>query len=244
MPKLDRIAVLQDELRECVSPADIKTSQQKLWLLRQQHSELDHRLALKCRQLESELEMLPIFRERYDRFMGWADDLEKRLDTLQRSSKVTFLKMIFFLAQTNYVFFFQIARLIVSYDPIRLFLLFMGDLARDQLACNSTSLNFSASERSFVSASIRFHGRKKEKKKERGKKERERKKERKKENISLQMTRKQFDRSKIDPAAQNNGIIVVVGLQKRTFKNKCLRLWNFHHIRWQFICCLARFFCC
>lgn len=89
MPKLDRIALLQDELRECVSPADIKTDQQKLWLLRQQHSELDHRLALKCRQLEGDLEMLPVFRERYDRFMGWADDLERRLDAMQKSAKVS-----------------------------------------------------------------------------------------------------------------------------------------------------------
>ena len=88
MPKLDRIALLQDELRECVSPADIKTDQQKLWQLRQQHSEVDNRLALKCRQLESDLEMLPVFKERFERFMGWADDLERRLDAMQQSAKV------------------------------------------------------------------------------------------------------------------------------------------------------------
>ena len=89
MPKLDRLACLQGELRDCVSPSDVKTSQQSVWQIRQQHSEIDHRLALKCRQLESELEMWPLFKERYNRFMGWAEDLERRLETLQESAKVS-----------------------------------------------------------------------------------------------------------------------------------------------------------
>lgn len=96
MPKLDRLACLQGELRDCVSPSDVKTSQQSVWQIRQQHSEIDHRLALKCRQLESELEMWPLFKERYNRFMGWAEDLERRLETLQESAKVSHLNLLDF----------------------------------------------------------------------------------------------------------------------------------------------------
>ena len=43
IPKLHKIADLQEELRECVSPQDIKTSNQQVWLLKQQQADLDHR---------------------------------------------------------------------------------------------------------------------------------------------------------------------------------------------------------
>jgi len=39
-----------------------------------------------CRELEAEIEMLPVFKERYERFMEWADDLERRMDSLQVES--------------------------------------------------------------------------------------------------------------------------------------------------------------
>jgi len=45
MPRLNRVAELQDELRECVSAGDLRKSQQKMWLLRQQHGDLGLRLS-------------------------------------------------------------------------------------------------------------------------------------------------------------------------------------------------------
>ncbi len=56
--------------------------------VRQRHCDLGRRLAQKCHEIEAEIQMLPTFEERYERFMGWADDLERRLDQLQESSQV------------------------------------------------------------------------------------------------------------------------------------------------------------
>ena len=44
IPRLNKIAELQDELRECVSPTDIRAASQRLWLLRQRQADLEHRL--------------------------------------------------------------------------------------------------------------------------------------------------------------------------------------------------------
>ena len=44
IPRLNKIAELQDELRECVSPNDIRAASQRLWLLRQRQADLEHRL--------------------------------------------------------------------------------------------------------------------------------------------------------------------------------------------------------
>lgn len=89
LPKLQRLADLQDKLRDCVSANDVRTSQQRLWIARHQHGDLEQRLASGCRQLQADMEMLPAFNQRYDSFMGWADDLEKKLDNLQDTSKVS-----------------------------------------------------------------------------------------------------------------------------------------------------------
>ena len=44
IPRLNKIAELQEELRECVSPADIRAASQRLWILRQRQADLEHRL--------------------------------------------------------------------------------------------------------------------------------------------------------------------------------------------------------
>ena len=52
IPRLNKIAELQDELRECVSPNDIRAASQRLWLLRQRQADLEHRLEARYRHVE------------------------------------------------------------------------------------------------------------------------------------------------------------------------------------------------
>ena len=84
LPRLGRAATLQEELRDASSASDLRAQARALWSLRRNQSDLGRRLSLKCRELEAEIEMLPQFKERYDRFMEWADDLEKRMEDLQQ----------------------------------------------------------------------------------------------------------------------------------------------------------------
>ncbi len=87
MPRLNKIAELQDELRECVSPTDIKMSNQRLWLLRQREDDLGRRLG--CREGEisaASLDRLNAFRERCRRFGDWADGIERRLSAGKKSN--------------------------------------------------------------------------------------------------------------------------------------------------------------
>ena len=58
---LEELGVTQEQLKECVSPADIKTINQKVWLLWQCQGDLDHHLAVLCHQLEEKLGMRTMF---------------------------------------------------------------------------------------------------------------------------------------------------------------------------------------
>ena len=80
LPRLNKIAALQDELRDCLSPADVKMLQQQFFLLSQQQRELDRRMASHMREIEEELNLAPSFEKRVDNFMDWADQLQERLN--------------------------------------------------------------------------------------------------------------------------------------------------------------------
>eukprot|EP00095_Tigriopus_kingsejongensis_P001444 maker-scaffold207_size258870-snap-gene-0.13 protein:Tk01444 transcript:maker-scaffold207_size258870-snap-gene-0.13-mRNA-1 annotation:"nesprin" len=82
LPRLSKIADLQDELRECTSPSDIKKASHQLWLLRHKRSELDFHFKIKDRQVQERLDLVPNFEERVDNFNVWADDLKRRLQEL------------------------------------------------------------------------------------------------------------------------------------------------------------------
>lgn len=82
-PKLLKISQIEENLRESVSPDDIKNFVQQAKSLKQQQADLDHRLFMMCNDFEDQLEMLPLFTERYNQFMKWADDLEGRITNKQ-----------------------------------------------------------------------------------------------------------------------------------------------------------------
>ncbi|PSN34718.1 hypothetical protein C0J52_20229 [Blattella germanica] len=77
---LEELGVTQEQLKECVSPMDMKTINQKVWLLWQSQGDLDHHLAVLCHQLEEKLGMRTLFDARQTRFLTWAKDVESRVE--------------------------------------------------------------------------------------------------------------------------------------------------------------------
>ncbi|XP_059095107.1 muscle-specific protein 300 kDa-like isoform X1 [Tigriopus californicus] len=82
LPRLSKIADLQDELRECTSPADIKKASHQLWLLRHQHSDLEFHFKTRERKIQEDLDLGPRFEETVEQFNTWAEDLKRRLQDL------------------------------------------------------------------------------------------------------------------------------------------------------------------
>lgn len=77
---LEQLGITQEQLKECVSPSDMKTVNQRMWLLWHQQSDLDHQLAILCHQLEEKLGVRSMFEARQSRFITWSKELEKRLE--------------------------------------------------------------------------------------------------------------------------------------------------------------------
>lgn len=80
---LENLDELQDDLKECVSPSDVRAINQQAWMVKQHHSELENKVDVRIQELEQQIEMLSLFRNRFDRFMNWADNLELRLRQTQ-----------------------------------------------------------------------------------------------------------------------------------------------------------------
>lgn len=84
-PDLEAISVIQEELKECVSPADMKTISQMVWILWQQEADLDQQLSSLINQIEERLSLNAIFLAKYERLMQWMDSVEERLDNESHS---------------------------------------------------------------------------------------------------------------------------------------------------------------
>lgn len=79
--ELEAISVIQEELKECVSPFDMKTIRQMVWILWQQQADLDQQLQTIINQIEERLSLTAIFLAKYERLMQWMDSIEKRMDS-------------------------------------------------------------------------------------------------------------------------------------------------------------------
>lgn len=77
---LEQIYQIQEQLKECLSPSDMKTINQTIWLLRHQQNDLEHQLTNVCIQLEEKLGVRSLFESRYTKFILWVNELEKRLN--------------------------------------------------------------------------------------------------------------------------------------------------------------------
>lgn len=79
--ELETISVIQEELKECVSPFDMKTIRQMVWILWQQQADLDQQLQTLINQIEERLSLTATFLAKYERLMQWMDSIEKRMDS-------------------------------------------------------------------------------------------------------------------------------------------------------------------
>lgn len=61
---LEELGVTHEQLKECVSPGDVKMMNQRVWLLWQQHGDCEHQLSLLCHHLEEKLQLTRMFDSR------------------------------------------------------------------------------------------------------------------------------------------------------------------------------------
>lgn len=86
--QIEALSVIQEQLKECLSPQDIRVINQRVWQLRQQRADLDHQLAILLHRLRERLEIYIIFETRTTRFLEWVTTVETRLETYDRSDSI------------------------------------------------------------------------------------------------------------------------------------------------------------
>lgn len=77
---LEEMNVIQEELKECISPHDMKPIRRNVWSLWQQQSDLDMQLLTLINTMEDRASMHKVFNSRYDRVQIWMTNLEKRIE--------------------------------------------------------------------------------------------------------------------------------------------------------------------
>ncbi|CAH1990103.1 unnamed protein product [Acanthoscelides obtectus] len=86
--QLEELVLSQEQLKECLSPSDMKTINQRMLILRYQQGDLDHQIASICHQLEDKLGVKSMFETRQARFIAWINDLENKLDEISEETAV------------------------------------------------------------------------------------------------------------------------------------------------------------
>jgi len=62
---LEQLAILQEQLKEALSPADFKAVSQRMWTLWQTHGELEHRLSSTATRLKQLVALRQLYLTRY-----------------------------------------------------------------------------------------------------------------------------------------------------------------------------------
>ena len=79
--ELEALATLQEELKECVSPSDIKQTTQRAWLLWQRQADLKHQLALRMQELEGRSALINLFWGQHARLLEWTQVTTLKLES-------------------------------------------------------------------------------------------------------------------------------------------------------------------
>ncbi|PZC72704.1 hypothetical protein B5X24_HaOG210718 [Helicoverpa armigera] len=86
--QIEALSVIQEQLKECLSPQDIRLVNQRVWQLRQQRADLEHQLSIIIHRLQERLEVYTIFDSRLSRFVEWISTLETRLEASTQSTEI------------------------------------------------------------------------------------------------------------------------------------------------------------
>lgn len=63
--EIDSLETFREQLSDTISPMDMKGINQRVWLLRQQHTDIGHQLEMLAYHLEERLQLSDIFNKRY-----------------------------------------------------------------------------------------------------------------------------------------------------------------------------------
>lgn len=86
--QLENLSVMQEQLKDGLSPQDVKIVNQRVWQLRQQRADLEHQLSIIIHRLQERLETYNIFETRLTRFSDWVTTLESRLEISSESNEM------------------------------------------------------------------------------------------------------------------------------------------------------------
>ncbi|CAK9831289.1 Muscle-specific protein 300 kDa [Anthophora retusa] len=78
-PDLESLGVITEQLRECLSPSDMKSLNQQRALLYQQHGDLEHQAALLMCRLDERCGLYDRWRDRLGRLITWIEETECRI---------------------------------------------------------------------------------------------------------------------------------------------------------------------
>ncbi|XP_076391990.1 muscle-specific protein 300 kDa-like isoform X2 [Megachile rotundata] len=76
---LESLGVITEQLRECLSPSDMKTLNQQRTLLCQQHGDLEHQAALLVCRLEERCGLYDRWKDKLGRLFTWIEETETRI---------------------------------------------------------------------------------------------------------------------------------------------------------------------
>lgn len=76
---MESLGVVTEQLRECLSPSDMKTLNQHEALLSQQHSDLEYQLALLAFRLGEHYGLHDRWKNRLDKFLQWIEEIGARM---------------------------------------------------------------------------------------------------------------------------------------------------------------------
>lgn len=78
-PELETVSIIQEELKECICPTNIKVIRRTMHVLWQQQADIDHQLTDLISKIDDRCTMFDTFTSKYERLTHWMDETEARL---------------------------------------------------------------------------------------------------------------------------------------------------------------------